>query len=60
MVYDNIEVKDNVLVQEEDDENSGGESIGEDGWGDIAEEGSVDYARDQEDEESQSKVMECP
>jgi hypothetical protein len=34
--------------EEAENENSGGESIGEDGWGDDAEDGSLDYARDEE------------
>jgi hypothetical protein len=35
--------------EKDEEENSGGESIGEEGWGDSAEEGSVDYARDEEE-----------
>lgn len=45
------------VEEEEEDQYSGFESIGEDGWGNSAEEGSVDYARYQEDEVGEGEEM---
>jgi len=46
------------VEEDEEEENSGGESIGQEGWGDGAEEGSVDYAHNEEGEGEEEAMEE--